>query len=69
MFRPFTANEWNLGNTIPVWEGNEELSTVSYSNEWLEKSNKNQLSYQYGKLNINLINTNIYSFIFTIFYY
>ena len=50
MCRSFTTNEQNLGNIIPVWEGNEELSTVSYTNEWLEKSNKSKLSYQYGIL-------------------
>ncbi|KAG4091160.1 kinesin-domain-containing protein [Neocallimastix lanati (nom. inval.)] len=47
----------NLGNIIPVWEGNEELSTVSYTNEWLEKSNKSKLSYQYvGSDNKELYN-------------
>ncbi|KAL6602395.1 kinesin-domain-containing protein [Neocallimastix californiae] len=59
--RPFTANEWNLGNTIPVWEGNEELSTVSYSNEWLEKSNKNQLSYQYDNVIVGSDNKELYN--------
>lgn len=58
--RPFTANEWNMGNTVPVWEGNENDSIVAYSSEWMEKNNKNQVDFQYDNVVIGSNNKELY---------